>query len=164
MAEPGLCYGQIDVPLPEDYQLQHHAIAMSLKSEHYDVVYTSPLERCISLAKTISDEVIVDARLKEVAFGDWEGLKWDDIDRKDSDKWMEDYIHLSPPNGESLLDLLKRVEDFIIEISNLRHTKVLIVTHAGIIRCAFHLLGQVPLDKIMMEPVVFSKVYRFDAG
>jgi alpha-ribazole phosphatase len=152
VVEHGICYGHTDVPVPDEpYQ---HIVSG-------DVVYSSPLMRCTSLAFQLSASPIIDARLMELNFGDWEGKKWDEVDEAALRVWGDDYIQLSPPNGESLMQLLERFSAFIDELRLSSYKKVIIVTHAGIIRCAMHLFNNIPLRQIMMEKVDFGGIYTF---
>lgn len=148
----GICYGQLDVPVPDEPYLP---VIIA------DIVYSSPLVRCTALAKQLSPSPVTDARLMELHFGDWEGKKWDEIDEAALRVWGEDYIHLSPPNGESLITLLERVSGFIDEVKSSSYKKIIIVTHAGVIRCAMHLFNHIPLHQIMMEKVDFGGIYTF---
>ncbi|PSL26393.1 alpha-ribazole phosphatase [Chitinophaga ginsengisoli] len=157
----GTNYGQTDVPLPADYPMQHRGIIRLLPRE-YDVVYSSPLTRCRLLAQAITPIYITDERLMELHFGDWEGRKWDDIPRDELDTWMTDYIHLAPPNGESLQVLVDRFAACIRDIQATQHQRIIIITHAGIIRSAMHLFNNIPLHQIMMEKVEYGGIYTFN--
>lgn len=158
--EKGICYGQLDVAIPSTYKAQHQQIINKLPHD-FDAVFSSPLSRCKQLAEQFSETIIYDNRLMEVNFGEWEGQKWDDINQKEITHWMENYITLAPPRGESLTDLLNRFSDFITEIKTKNYNKILIVTHAGIIRCAMNLFNTIPIDKIMMEKVNYSEAFKF---
>lgn len=160
--EKGICYGQLDIGIPDDYQIQHQQIMNALPDD-FDAIFSSPLSRCKQLAEHISNTVIYDNRLMEVNFGDWEGKKWNDINQIELDAWMNNYIIATPPNGESLTDVLNRFSDFIVEIKTKRHNKIVIVAHAGIIRCAMNLFENIAIDKIMMEKVSFGGIYKFHA-
>jgi alpha-ribazole phosphatase len=153
--EAGICYGHTDVPVPDAYQQE---IIDNLPAD-FDAVYTSPLSRCKLLATQITATPIEDPRLMELNFGDWEGKKWDEIDREALDIWGADYINTAPPNGETLTTLSARLQSFISELSD---KKVIIVTHSGIIRCAMHLFNHIPLHQIMMEKVDFGSIYKFE--
>ena len=159
--EKGICYGQLDVAIPDDYHMKHQHIKNELPDD-FDAIFSSPLLRCKQLAERISNNVIYDNRLMEVNFGDWEGKKWDEINQLDLNTWMNNYITAAPPNGESLTDVLNRFSDFIAEIKTKYHNKVLIVAHAGIIRCAMNLFDDVAIDKIMMEKVSFGGISKFN--
>ena len=153
--EAGICYGHTDVPIPVGHQQE---IIDRLPAD-FDAVYTSPLSRCKLLATQITTTPIEDPRLMELNFGDWEGKKWEEINREELDSWGADYITLSPPNGESLNTLLSRLESFVKELS---HQKIIIITHSGIIRCAMHLFNHIPLHQVMMEKVDFGGIYKFE--
>jgi alpha-ribazole phosphatase len=155
--EKGICYGQLDVPIPNNYKEIQSKIIEGIIND-YDAVFSSPLTRCKLLAEQISNEVVFDDRLMEVNFGNWEGVKWDDIDEVELNNWMENYIEIAPPNGESLQDLVNRFSSFISDINLQGYTKILIVTHAGIIRSAMNLINETPLDKVMMEKVEYGKI------
>jgi alpha-ribazole phosphatase len=154
----GVCYGHLDVPIPANYAQHHEAILAKLPKD-YQAVYSSPLTRCKLLAQQISENVIFDDRLKEVSFGDWEGKNWDDINSNELNQWMENYIELAPPNGESLTQLIHRLSSFLNELKVQNLNKVIIVTHAGIIRSAMNVLNNIAMDKIMMEKVDFGVIY-----
>ena len=159
--EEGTCYGQTNVPIKNNYIEEHKKIIQELPND-FDAVCTSPLTRCTLLAEQLSKNCISDSRLMELNFGDWEGKKWDDINQHELNKWMENYIALAPPKGESLVDLSERLSSFICQIKVLPHKKVIVVTHAGIIRCAMNLFNKVPIEQIMMEKVEFGGIYKFD--
>lgn len=156
--EKGICYGQLDVPIPTNYKEQHEGIIANLPKD-YDAIYSSPLTRCKLLSQQISKNVIFDDRLMEVNFGDWEGKKWDNINQTELNHWMENYIEVAPSNGESLTQLIIRFSSFMNDFKKKNFKKVIIVTHAGIIRSAMNVLNNIPIDKIMMEKVDFGEVY-----
>ncbi|WP_343691045.1 histidine phosphatase family protein [Chitinophaga sp.] len=154
----GTCYGQLDVPLMEGYEAVHDQIVAGLPRT--DIIYTSPLQRCQLLAARLSENYIVDARLKELNFGEWEGMKWDEIDRTLMDHWGEHYMLSGPPGGESLLDLVNRLRAFLSELPS--YNKIAIITHAGIIRAARHLLENKLLHEIMSEKITYGGIYTFN--
>lgn len=159
--EKGICYGQLDVPIPNNYKEIQAKIIKDIIND-YDAVFSSPLTRCKLLAVQISNKVVFDDRLMEVNFGNWEGMKWDDINVVELNNWMKNYIYIAPPNGESLNELVNRFSNFVTDLKKQNFKKVIIVTHAGIIRSAMHLFNYTPIDEIMMEKVVFGKMIKFD--
>lgn len=153
----GVCYGQLDVPLLPGYEALHAEIAQQLGAA--DIVYSSPLQRCGKLAAELGAPVVYDARLMELHFGEWEGLTWDEIDRRLLDIWGESYIHEGPPGGESLLELVERLREFLQELQGVE--KVVIVSHAGVIRAAMHLLDGKGLEEVMAEKINYGGIYTF---
>ncbi len=79
----------------------------------------------------------------EQAFGDWEGLSWDEIEAGD---FWDDPVVNAPPGGESFASLYARVAGLIRgeEASVDRRARV-VVSHAGPIRAASALAWGVPL-------------------
>jgi len=156
--EAGVCYGQLDVPLRAGYEAMHDTIVMQV--DNFDAVYSSPLQRCRLLAAHLSADYVADDRLKELNFGDWEGMKWDEIDRMLMDHWGRNYIVSGPPGGESLQDLVNRLAAFLKELP--ARDKIAIITHAGIIRAARHLLENKPLHEVMSEKINYGGIYTFN--
>jgi alpha-ribazole phosphatase len=157
--EKGICYGQTDILLHDGYEKTHKQIAKNIDTD-FSQIYSSPLLRCKLLAQEISKDVIYDVRLMEVNFGDWEMKKWDEINEQTLNIWMENYIEKAPPNGESLNDLIYRFKNFVTEKK--QDKKILVVAHAGIIRCAFYLFNKIAIDKIMMIKIEHGIIYKFN--
>jgi len=126
--EAGICYGSLDVDCEDP-----RAIADRLRPLLPEgiPVFSSPLRRARRLAEELSREVAVDHRLSEINFGDWEGQRWDDIERTQLDAWAADVLGFVPPGGESVSALQVRAHDFAL---SLNLPEAAIVTHAGIMR------------------------------
>jgi alpha-ribazole phosphatase len=78
---------------------------------------------------------VLDNRLMELHFGDWEMRAWDDIPREIFDVWAHDYANLAPPNGETFSQLQQRGLSFLDEILQQHAGKnIVVVTHGGLIR------------------------------
>ena len=89
----GICYGQTDVSLAETFENELAIIKNTLLYVTFEKVYSSPLRRCMRLAKEFSDEIISDARLMELNFGDWENKSWEEIfDCEKGKRWCGDAI------------------------------------------------------------------------
>ena len=155
---PGICYGQLDVPLADTHVALHDEISACIGKA--DKVYTSPLQRCQLLAARLSPAYVTDDRLMELNFGEWEGLKWDEIDRELMDHWGANYILSGPPKGESLQQLVDSLAAFLRDLP--AYHKIVIVTHAGVIRAARHLLEGTPLERIMSEKINYGGIYTFN--
>lgn len=140
--QKGLCYGQTNVPLAENFLDDAQRILKKLPSA--DLVFSSPLPRCTRLANLINDDIILDARLLEVNFGDWENRLFSEIESNTLTHWTENFVTLAPPNGESFSDLCQRVENFWQDLIQLKNKRVFIVTHAGIIRALLAVILKLP--------------------
>ena len=148
--------GQKDIPLNEFGRQQVSALSRRLKNEPINGLYTSDLCRSWETAKTIStnfsDLVIVkDARLREMNFGEWEGLNWSEIREKDPsvvENWSNYLAEKGPPGGETLFRFSKRIRNFSDEIikSHLNET-ILLVAHGGTIMVLICLLLGHPIER-----------------
>lgn len=100
--------GWNDVKLSDKGIKQSIDLREKVDFDEIDVVITSDLERAKQSANNIFSGqkiIIVDDRLRECNYGDFNG--------KDSDLVKyEEHIYMPFPNGESLMDVKSRVEDF----------------------------------------------------
>ncbi len=157
----GVCYGFSDVNLADSFEYEKEEVIKKLDFSN-SVVISSPSTRCTKLANFISFDYRIDERIKELNFGDWEMKRWDDISDPEFDVWMNDYVNYKCPNGESLLDMKSRVEEFYQELISSKEKKLIIVTHSGVIRLFHHLINNVSLDKIFDFKVEYGGIYTFN--
>jgi len=134
--------GARDLPLNERGLLQKEAIAKRLQNEKIDAVYASTLQRAFQTGEAIAAKhnlgvTGMDA-LREVNYGDWEGLSEDDIAREHADLWrarVEDPWNVAPPHGESYSMLWARLEPAWTQIIRDNEGKtVVVVGHNGSLR------------------------------
>lgn len=156
----GLCYGQSDVEVSDNFQVEQHILAEKLAHIQFDAIYASPLQRCTKLAHALSKgPVKLDARLKELNFGDWEMQAWEAIPREALEPWAENYAHLSPPNGESFIQLNARCKGFIEEVSGHSQGKsVALITHGGVIRAMLAEALNMPLKGLFRFVIDYASV------
>jgi broad specificity phosphatase PhoE len=145
----GRFQGHADVPLDDEGIAQARALAVHLGTEHFDVARTSDLSRASVTADAIGDAcdiaVVRDARLREMDFGRWEGLTWQQIAASDSRLERTAGFsarYYAPPGGETFEQLCARVAPVIAEIvATLRaDSNALIVSHAGVMHALMSLL------------------------
>ena len=156
-----ICYGRSDVPLSASFEDDIKKIKNQL-IDKYDIIYSSPSKRCTLLAKHLNfSQIVIDERLLEIDFGDWEGLAWNEIDKSKLNSWMEDFVKTSPPNGESFNQMYARVSSFIKMLRNKKFKQILIVSHSGVIRCFLAYLLKFPLKNSFKVPIGFHEHYIF---
>jgi len=160
--EKGICYGQTDLDVTESFKSEANTIKLELGKLDNDIkIYSSPLLRCLKLAKEISNsQPTIDKRLMELNFGDWEMQAWNDINQKELAHWMDDFVNVSCPNGESYKSLHTRTSEFINELQQQEYKKVLIVTHGGVIRSMLSYIKQAPLIKSFDTKVNYGDVFK----
>jgi probable phosphoglycerate mutase len=171
--------GQRDVPLDGLGREQARAVGRYLRGamgqeiaelEQAAGFWASPLIRAretIELARVAmglpSQPYRVDARLKELTFGAWEGLTWSEVWEKDpagakareADKW-----NFAPPGGESYAMLVERLRPWLAECDG----ETFLVAHGGIARVFFALLAGMPAVEAASVPIWQGRALIFDKG
>jgi alpha-ribazole phosphatase len=159
VAVKDICYGQSNVPLADTFAAEAAQYKNDLPDK-FDTVFCSPLERCKDLSNALGYEnVTFENALMEMNFGDWEGKKWNDIEQAKLDVWMNDFVGEKTPNGENLLELFDRVRLFLDNLRQQKYDKVLLITHAGVIRCIWAYLLEIPLQNIFKLPVGHNEIF-----
>lgn len=160
VCEKGICYGQSDVGLQSDYQQQFEIIKGQIPENA--VFFSSPLKRCTILADYVSgSNYTIDPRLMEMHFGDWELKNWDAIAPDEMNPWMNDFVNVNVPNGESFTELYQRVIDFMNDEFQANTSRpIVIVTHAGVIRSMLCKVSNLPLKEAFQNKVDFGEVIR----
>jgi alpha-ribazole phosphatase/probable phosphoglycerate mutase len=136
------CYGSLDVGLSEKGQEQMKHVAEYLKTEPITAIYTSPRSRAQqgarTLASSVSQSIEIIDDLREIDFGDFEGLPYDEISVRYPDlyrKWMEKPTEILFPNGESFPAMRTRVLKVFEAIQRTHDGQtVAVVSHGGVNR------------------------------
>ncbi|MDG2340484.1 MAG: alpha-ribazole phosphatase family protein [Paracoccaceae bacterium] len=130
----GICYGMTDLGLAENCEAEFAAAVKSLPKS--PKIVCSPLQRCKQLALHIAGHwgmaVDVVDGLREMDFGRWEMVPWNDIPRAELDEWAADFMDANPHGGESVRQLSDRVKMTLGGFAD----DTLVVTHSGVIRAA----------------------------
>jgi len=135
----GRFQGSSDIPLNDLGNQQAQALQPILANNVYDAVYSSDLSRVVQTAHhaipTQKDSIILDERLREIHFGQWEGMTWDEIKRdfpKQLDIWRNDReqnVH----GGEKLSQVVARLSAFLDDVRvNNADKHVLVFAHGGV--------------------------------
>ncbi len=144
LIEPGVCYGATDMAADaEATQASAQALAQVLPQGVR--VMTSPLQRCTQLAQALQTirpdlKATPDARLAEIDFGCWEGVRWDAIPKDAYALWMAEFNTCRFGGRESVGEFMRRVALACADIEVEARSTVWI-THAGVAR-AMTLLAQ----------------------
>ena len=140
--EKGVCYGQSDLDVTDSFIAEAMAIEPHLPKDIAQV-HSSALQRCSKLAQylfpahahTYHDD------LMEINCRHWELNKWDDIPQADIMPWMEDFVNVTIPGGESYTTVYKRVVAQFERIAK-EPRPAAIVAHGGVIRSILaHITG-----------------------
>ncbi len=134
--------GHSDPDLNERGRQQLVGIVNRISEYAISRVYTSDLRRAQqtadAIAKHAGAELNVRGSLREIHFGLWEGLSWNEIETRDpieAARWINEYPDSTAPGGESFQQFESRVRTEIASLlEEAKKSPIAVVTHAGFIR------------------------------
>jgi broad specificity phosphatase PhoE len=158
--------GRIDMNLSARGREQAVMLARFLQNKKVDAIYASPMKRVQQtlapfLANGAPTQKILDD-LREVDFGDWTGLNWEQVSEKFhllTHEWLDHIERGVAPNGENGPRFRARVEPCVHDIiKNHPGQTVAIFCHGGVIRMILSILLELPLPRTNMFEVEYASV------
>lgn len=150
--------GRSDIPLNEEGRRLARVTAEALREVPFSRIYTSPLKRAYETAMIIKADrdipVIVEPRIIEIGFGEYEGLccgkEHYNIPDPDFMNFFEKPEAYKPPRGAEGIDELKaRTGDFLQEIvynKDMEKDTILVSTHGAALRGLLSNITQVGIE------------------
>jgi len=141
-AARGRVLGRLDIGLSTVGEKQAELLAAALAAERPAALYVSPIRRAVETAERIGAaldlEPRVDPRLRELDFGDADGLTYEEVQERWPDvfeTWMRAPTQVRFPGGESFAGLKRRAVAAVAEIVAAHDDETaVVVAHAGVIR------------------------------
>jgi len=135
-------WGRTDVGLGPVGLRQAEQLRDRLATERIDYVYSSSMKRALVTAQILSSvhglKVISCPEMREIDFGKIEGLNFEEVQSQYPEvarMWTNLNTQLVYPEGESLSQLEKRVEEFrMTRLNPAGSETVLVVAHSGVLR------------------------------
>lgn len=163
----GRFQGHTDVPLSENGIAQANKLALRLKKEKIHAFYSSDLSRAKETAEILAQQHQLPVKylpdLREINFGQWEGLTYKEISDNYGDiteQWWSNPLATQIPEGESLQEVANRcsraIHDIVVKHSG---ETVVIAVHGGIIRVLISLALGIDLNnywKLRADNVALS--------
>jgi broad specificity phosphatase PhoE len=171
--------GQLDIPLNARGRDQARSVGRILNDrlgieierlETAGAFFASPLERARETMEIARDAMglkpgryHLDAVLKELNFGVWEGLTWPEVEVKDpkglrdrrKDRWG-----FAPKDGESYAMLADRLRPWLDTVNE----HAFVISHGGVARVLMVLIAGVPPAKAVDTPILQGKAIVFENG
>jgi broad specificity phosphatase PhoE len=155
-AEERLC-GRTDIDLNDEGRRQAALLGERLRLLPPTAIYMSPLKRTVETAEIIARGTglapVVDPRIVELNYGEWEGKTFAEVQAQDGElyrRWDADPAAEAPPGGETGLAGVVRIAAFLDEMKQRHsagHEHVVVVTHKTVCRLAIcHALGLNPAE------------------
>lgn len=167
--------GQADTPLNETGLAQATALGKRLAGEPIEQIYSSDLQRALITAQAVAGAhdcpITAEPRLREMSFGAWEGLTYQQIESQHPEilqRWQDDMLTVTPPGGENLLEVAERVASAVAEILSAHPgQRVLLVAHGGplqVLICQAFGLSPAQFWQFYLSPASLSEVRFYPAG
>ena len=158
-AMAGRFCGHTDAALSELGEKQLPEIVHDLERWPITKVYSSDLKRAYDTAVAIATSkalpILSRAGLREICFGEWEGLSWAEIEARapaEAASWLSGFPKQAAPGGESFEQFRSRVEaELQALVEECEQQRVAVVTHAGVIRLA--LVSILGIDERSMHKI-----------
>lgn len=138
----------------------------------WQAIWTSPLQRCHHFAQNIAQQLNIplysSAKLQEMHFGDWEGIStqtlYEQVPEQLAQFWQSP-TQYTPPNAESMQAFMQRVRRGMLDIAQkmqaLQMQRVLVVSHAGVIKLLKCFATQTDLDLILTQSAELGQLHHF---
>lgn len=134
--------GHLDSPLIPEGIENAHSVAKKLADVNFDGIYCSDLGRAFMTAYIVAQDlgyarpITIANKLREVSFGDLAGDSVADAEERYPD--LQRKTDFTPPGGESLGTMQKRVVDYVVDLA-IKHPSqtVFIATHDCVINALY---------------------------
>jgi broad specificity phosphatase PhoE len=155
--------GHQDSPLTALGVTQADRVGQALADIRFDSAFSSDLERALDTAKHIMAanfcgfHIQPDKRLRELNYGDWEGITHAEITSNFSKEYHTYRNHsdsFRAPNGESFKEMRSRFIQFLSEMMNSPTGNHLIVSHSGLIQILILVLTEKSLSELFHSPSI----------
>jgi broad specificity phosphatase PhoE len=159
-------HGATDVPLSDVGRGQVGAAHALLTARAFDLVVSSSLCRAEESARIIAPSMPIrlEAELREIDFGRWEGLTREEIHSLDPelhDTWQSEPWTFDFPDGERRADFTARVLTCLARVLATDEARILIVAHKGVVRAIVEALAGAPPAQPQPE---LGGVHELQAG
>lgn len=164
VADDGIVAGFNDVALSPQGTQSLLQLKTTTGSLHFDSFYTSDLIRTQqSMALLTDNNYIVDKRINELSFGDWEGMSWNEVHEQHPEQlstWSDNWVDKRPPNGETFKELNERCNEWLQEQTCKTDQTVLATAHGGSIRALLCNALRLPLNTAMQFDIDHASVTK----
>ncbi len=158
--------GRIDMELSPRGHEQAKTLAGYLQGTHFNAIYASPMKRAqqtlAPLAAQHAKPAITLPDLREVDFGDWTGLSWQQVQERfgvSAFDWLAKLEAGEVPGAESGAQYRARIEPCLKQIlRDCPGQTVAVVCHGGVIRMLLALLLELPLPKLAHFDIEYASV------
>lgn len=160
--------GRIDMNLSARGEEQVKAAAEYFRRHPPHVLYSSPMKRVQQTLRPLADwtrlDPVILPGLREVDFGTWTGLSWDQVFERfqvSAFDWLNQLESGSIAEAEAVADFRQRVGASLDTIlSQSPHKEIAVIAHGGVIRMLLSLLLEIPFSRMSMFDVEYASITK----
>lgn len=168
----GRYVGSLDVGLSSEGVEQIKVLRSFFAHKTPEVILCSSMRRCRETSEILFGQrsVVSDDDLREIDFGDWEGLSFPEIVStypQEVEQWAHWSLDFCFPGGERIGDFLERVQRAAHRIMSYPHGHLLVIAHGGVIRALLcHFLELKPSNYLLFQvkKARIAELEIFDKG
>lgn len=170
----GRYQGQSDVPLSAEGLEQARQLAEGFPIDKIDAIYASDLTRAMQTARAVADKFGLDVHaepaFRELHFGEWEGLTYDEIVNGWADAMKNFLLHpevLVVPGGESFQQVQERATRRLNELLDEHEGQTIaIFAHGAVLRTMLTAALHMPLEYLwsIRQFNTAVNIVRYDQG
>lgn len=162
----GVFGGRIDMDLSPRGHEQAGALAKYLHATQFHSIYASPMKRVQqTIAPLLSSPrpvPVILPKLYEVDFGDWTGLKFEQV-KQQHGRNAHEWLHLldagTVPNAEQVAAFRARIDSCLNEILHRSHGQnIAVFCHGGVIRMLLALLLDLPFAEMDRFEIEYTSI------
>lgn len=165
--------GHLDDELTAKGWQQMQSTIEQVANQPWDVIVSSSLKRCACFAEQLAEQkelpLVLSPDLKEMYFGDWEGVSTQQIYETSPEllaNFWQKPSQYCPPGAETLIQfqmrVLKGFQDLLENMQKQNWQHALVVTHGGVIKLLACLAKQQSLDDLLKMPAELGKLYPLE--
>lgn len=160
--------GRIDMELSDLGHKQVRAMARFLRAAPPDIMYASPMRRVRQTLAPLADEtklepIFIDG-LREVDFGAWTGLSWDEVMERhgvSAFSWLNQLEDGTIEKAETVPEFRARVKEALEKLlAEASGKNIAVICHGGVIRMALSILFELPFRKMSMFEIEYASVTK----
>ena len=159
--EAGISSGWKDVGLSKLGIQQSKEMGETFENIKIDLICCSDLKRAVDTVKiAFSDKtpVIIDKRLRELNYGDFNGKPSEVVEPMKTERIKEPF-----PNGESYEQAMERAQEFYLELKEKYPDKtVLVVGHRATQYSLDTLVGGKTIEECLSAPFIWQPYWKYN--
>lgn len=160
--------GRIDMELSPLGLQQVQALADYFQRHPPHVMYASPMKRVqqtlAPLAKWTGLQPVIIPGLREIDFGEWTGLSWEQVNERykvSAFHWLSEIEEGRIAGAEPVAEFRERIALALQQIlADSPHKEIAIIAHGGVIRMVLAILLELPFAKMNVFDIEYASITR----